>query len=204
VPRSPLTARRGTNGSGRGRRWIRLRTRSESSWTWCRRCRGRCYAAGDIAQCDLRYPPIGLPVGFGQARRPAQLPVLTMVTGYSRWLSGILIPTPQGRGPVHWVVAHPRSGRGPADTGLGRRRSDRPQPRRQDRADRRLPGVPRCAGRQGDRAQARRTRTQSEGDRGYCGGVATGLTAILPRQRGLLRPPGSVHRASKQCEIRDP
>ncbi len=25
--------------------------------------------------------------------RPAQLPVLTMVTGYSRWLSGVLIPT---------------------------------------------------------------------------------------------------------------
>ena len=27
------------------------------------------------------------------ARRPTQLPVLTMVTGYSRWLSAVLIPT---------------------------------------------------------------------------------------------------------------
>jgi transposase len=51
------------------------------------------YVAGDIAQCDLWFPPIQLPVGFGQVRRPTQLPVLTMVTGYSRWLSGILIPT---------------------------------------------------------------------------------------------------------------
>jgi transposase len=34
-----------------------------------------------------------LPVGFGQVRRPAQLPVLTMVTGYARWLSAVLIPS---------------------------------------------------------------------------------------------------------------
>jgi transposase len=51
------------------------------------------YEAGDIAQCDLWFPPIQLPVGFGQQRRATQLPVLTMVTGYSRWLSGQLIPT---------------------------------------------------------------------------------------------------------------
>jgi transposase len=51
------------------------------------------YVAGDIAQCDLWFPPIELPVGFGQVRRPVQLPVLTMVAGYSRWLSAMLIPT---------------------------------------------------------------------------------------------------------------
>jgi transposase len=51
------------------------------------------YQAGDIAQCDLWFPPIALPVGFGQHRPPAKLPVLTMVTGYSRWLSGQLIPS---------------------------------------------------------------------------------------------------------------
>jgi transposase len=51
------------------------------------------YEPGEIAQCDLWFPPITLPVGFGQARRPAQLPVLTMVTGYSRWLAGVLIPS---------------------------------------------------------------------------------------------------------------
>jgi transposase len=51
------------------------------------------YLAGEIAQCDLWFPPIQLPVGFGQVRKPTQLPVLTMVTGYSRWLLALLIPT---------------------------------------------------------------------------------------------------------------
>jgi len=51
------------------------------------------YEAGDIAQCDLWFPPITLPVGFGQTRPATRLPVLTMVTGYSRWLSGQLIPS---------------------------------------------------------------------------------------------------------------
>lgn len=51
------------------------------------------YAAGEIAQCDLWFPPIMLPVGFGQVRKPTQLPVLTMVTGYARWLSAVLIPS---------------------------------------------------------------------------------------------------------------
>jgi transposase len=50
------------------------------------------YAAGEIAQCDFWFPPISLPAGFGQVRTARQLPVLTMVTGYSRWLSGVLIP----------------------------------------------------------------------------------------------------------------
>jgi transposase len=51
------------------------------------------YAAGEVAQCDLWFPPVRLPVGFGQVRGPAQLPVLTMVCGYSRWLSAVLIPS---------------------------------------------------------------------------------------------------------------
>jgi transposase len=51
------------------------------------------YAAGEIAQCDFWFPPVGLPVGFGQARTARQLPVLTMVTGYSRWASGLLVPS---------------------------------------------------------------------------------------------------------------
>lgn len=51
------------------------------------------YDAGDIAQCDLWFPPTTVPVGYGQTRTPLQLPVLTMVLGYSRWLSAILIPS---------------------------------------------------------------------------------------------------------------
>ena len=51
------------------------------------------YMAGEIGQCDLWFPPVRLPVGFGQVRKPAQLPVLTMIAGYSRWLSAVLIPS---------------------------------------------------------------------------------------------------------------
>ena len=51
------------------------------------------YPAGVIAQCDLWFPDIRLPVGCGQVRTATQLPVLTMVTGYSRWLSAVLIPS---------------------------------------------------------------------------------------------------------------
>jgi transposase len=51
------------------------------------------YAAGEIAQCDLWFPPVELSVGFGQTRPATRLPVLTMVCGYSRWLSAVLIPS---------------------------------------------------------------------------------------------------------------
>jgi transposase len=51
------------------------------------------YAAGEIAQCDFWFPPVSLPVGSGQERTAKQLPVLTMVCGYSRWLAGVLIPS---------------------------------------------------------------------------------------------------------------
>lgn len=49
--------------------------------------------AGQTAQCSLWFPPIEIPVGFGQLRSAEQLPVLTMVTGYSRWLTAILVPS---------------------------------------------------------------------------------------------------------------
>jgi len=48
------------------------------------------YRAGERAQCDLWFPPVGIPLGFGQAGSP---PVLVMVAGYSRWLCAITIPT---------------------------------------------------------------------------------------------------------------
>lgn len=51
------------------------------------------YAAGEIAQCDLWFPPISVPVGGGQTRGPKDLPVVTMVCGYSRTLFARLIPS---------------------------------------------------------------------------------------------------------------
>jgi transposase len=51
------------------------------------------YQAGEIAQCDFWFPEIELPVGFGQTRTATRLPVLVMVTGYSRWLCARLVPS---------------------------------------------------------------------------------------------------------------
>ncbi len=53
------------------------------------------YAAGELAQNDFWFPPVELPVGFGQVRTAKQLPVLTMACGYSRHLAGVLIPSRQ-------------------------------------------------------------------------------------------------------------
>jgi transposase len=51
------------------------------------------YLAGEIAQCDFWFPNIHLPVGFGQSRTAKLLPVLTMVCGYSRFASAVLVPS---------------------------------------------------------------------------------------------------------------
>jgi transposase len=51
------------------------------------------YLAGEIAQHDFWFPPIVLPVGFGQSRTAKQLPVLTMITGYARHVDGLLVPS---------------------------------------------------------------------------------------------------------------
>ena len=51
------------------------------------------YVAGEIGQNDFWFPDIELPVGFGQTRTAKQLPVLTMVSAYSRMLFARLIPT---------------------------------------------------------------------------------------------------------------
>jgi transposase len=51
------------------------------------------YQPGELAQCDFWFPEVSMPVGFGQRRSPVQLPVLVMVSGYSRWLSARLLPS---------------------------------------------------------------------------------------------------------------
>ena len=110
----------------------------------------------------LVVPPITIcRSGIGQTRTPTQLPVLTMVCGYSRWLSAILIPTRGGRGSVRRLVAADRRvGRGAAGAGLGRRGRDRAVAGPDGRADRRMPGVPRHAGHQGGGLQTRRPRSK--------------------------------------------
>ena len=95
--------------------------------------------------------------GSGRPARPKQLPVLTMVTGYSRWLSAVLIPSRRGGGPVRRLVAADRrAGCGAAGAGLGRGGRDRPLARRRSELTARLPGVPRHAGHEGAHLQAGR------------------------------------------------
>lgn len=50
------------------------------------------YAPGELAQWDLWFPPVDIPVGFEQVARP---PVLVGVAGYSRWIAGRMIPSRQ-------------------------------------------------------------------------------------------------------------
>lgn len=48
------------------------------------------YEAGELTQNDLWFPPVDIPLGSGQVGSP---PVLVMVSGYSRWLCGRMIPS---------------------------------------------------------------------------------------------------------------
>lgn len=48
------------------------------------------YRPGELAQFDLWFPAVDIPVGGGHA---ARLPVFTGVSGYSRVLSGVMIPS---------------------------------------------------------------------------------------------------------------
>ena len=118
------------------------------------------YEPGGIAQCDFWFPPVMVPVGCGQVRKPAQLPVLTMITGYARWLAAVLVPTRHAQDLfAGWWQLISGLGRCPG-AGLGRGRRDRPVAGRAARAHRGLPGVPRHAGREGGGVQARRSRGQ--------------------------------------------
>lgn len=51
------------------------------------------YEPGLVAQCDLWFPPVQIPVGRGQSR---VLPVLVMVLGFSRFIAATMLPSRQG------------------------------------------------------------------------------------------------------------
>ncbi len=61
------------------------------------------YAPGELAQCDLWFPPVDIPVGFGQVDRP---PVLVMASGYSRMLTAVMIPSRKAPDLIagHWAL----------------------------------------------------------------------------------------------------
>jgi transposase len=89
------------------------------------------YLAGERAQCDLWFPPVPVPVGFGRVDSP---PVLVMVSGYSRWLCAKMIPTRNAADLVlgQWAVivqlgAVPRSLVWDNEGGVGRYGGGRPK-----------------------------------------------------------------------------
>lgn len=50
------------------------------------------YEPGELAQCDLWFPPVDIPLGYGQMGRP---PVLVVVSGYSRVITARMLPSRQ-------------------------------------------------------------------------------------------------------------
>lgn len=50
------------------------------------------YAPGELAQCDLWFPPVDMPVGYGQV---APLPMLTITSGHSHRPRALMIPERQ-------------------------------------------------------------------------------------------------------------
>jgi transposase len=89
------------------------------------------YLPGELAQCDLWFPPADVPLGFGQVGSP---PVLVMVAGYSRWMSAVMIPSRQIPDLLigHWRLIS-RLGVAPKalvwdnESGIGQWRGGRPQ-----------------------------------------------------------------------------
>lgn len=58
---------------------------------------------GEVAQCDLWFPPVDVPLGGGQFVR---LPALVMVTGYSRVITAMMLPSRQSPDLLcgHWEL----------------------------------------------------------------------------------------------------
>ncbi|WP_406088846.1 IS21 family transposase [Kitasatospora purpeofusca] len=59
------------------------------------------YRPGELAQCDLWFPPVDIPLGYGQSGRP---PVLVLVSGYSRVITARMLPSRQSGDLIdgHW------------------------------------------------------------------------------------------------------
>jgi transposase len=89
------------------------------------------YLPGELAQCDLWFPPAQVPLGFGQTGRP---PVLVMVSAYSRVISAVMIPSRQGPDLLagHWTLlaawgAVPRALVWDNESAIGTRQAGKPR-----------------------------------------------------------------------------
>jgi transposase len=83
------------------------------------------YQPGELAQCDLWFPPVDIPLGYGQSGRP---PVLVIVSGYSRVITARMLPSRQSGDLIdgHWWLladgwgAVPRTLVWDNESGIGR------------------------------------------------------------------------------------
>jgi transposase len=89
------------------------------------------YRPGQLAQCDLWFPPVDIPVGWDQAARP---PVLVMVSGFSRVISARMLPSRQSADLLcgHWELLSgwgrlPRALVWDNESAVGRWRAGRPE-----------------------------------------------------------------------------
>ncbi|MEV7771097.1 IS21 family transposase [Kitasatospora sp. NPDC086791] len=84
------------------------------------------YQPGELAQCDLWFPPVDIPLGYGQSGRP---PVLVLVSGHSRVITARMLPSRQTGDLIdgHWRLltgwgAVPRTLVWDNETGVGKGR----------------------------------------------------------------------------------
>lgn len=89
------------------------------------------YRPGELAQWDLWFPPVDIPLGHGHVGRP---PVIVGVSGYSRWMVARAIPTRETHdlllGHLACLVdlgAVPRAGVYDNEGAIGRWRAGRPE-----------------------------------------------------------------------------
>ena len=89
------------------------------------------YQPGELAQCDLWFPPVDVALGAGQVGRP---PVLVMVSGYSRVITAVMLPSRQSPDLLagHWQLISgwgrvPRALVWDNESAVGQWRGGRPQ-----------------------------------------------------------------------------
>jgi transposase len=89
------------------------------------------YRPGELAQCDLWFPPVDVPLGAGQVGRP---PVLVMVSGFSRVITARLLPSRRSPDLLagHWALLRgwgrvPRALVWDNESAVGQWRGGRPQ-----------------------------------------------------------------------------
>jgi len=89
------------------------------------------YSPGELAQCDLWFPPVDIPVEHGQS---GKLPVLVMVSGYSRMIAATMLPSRQAPDLIcgHWQLlqnfgATPRALVWDNESAIGSWREGRPK-----------------------------------------------------------------------------